>query len=464
MIRFKAPFSMPSLRALLTHSVTKNAAALYGIQFAGYIVPLVTLPYLARVLGPAGFGLLLFSQSFALWASLTVEYGFNLSATRDVARDHNNNGDGNDGENDSDNDNDNHSTNNKNEIKNKSKKEALANIAAGVLGAKVMLLAGLVVIAVVTGASVPAFRQHPLYFICALLQTLAFGFSPFWYFQGIESMVRAVLVETICRTSATAFVFVLIRAPGDGWKVLALQALAGCTTLTIQTLWMYREVEFRWPNVDDSRRALRSGWDMFIFRGAYQIYGTANAFILGLFAGSIQAVGYFGGAERIARALQGLTTPFTQALYPHMSQAIARSRSQGARTARWTMTLACGIGITLALLLGLRARLIVTLILGSDYGPSVPVLYVLALVLAINGFNSSMIMQWMLPSGMERLVGRITLGAIAINLIVAATLAPARGPIGMAWAMLMAETCKAGALTTVLLRAEASPANGLAPT
>ena len=73
-------------RALLTHSVAKNAAALYAIQFAGYIVPLVTLPYLSRVLGPAGFGLLLFSQSFALWASMIIEYGFNLSATRDVAR------------------------------------------------------------------------------------------------------------------------------------------------------------------------------------------------------------------------------------------------------------------------------------------------------------------------------------------------------------------------------------------
>jgi PST family polysaccharide transporter len=440
-------------RALLTHSVAKNAAALYAIQFVGYIVPLVTLPYLSRVLGPTGFGLLLFSQSFALWASMIIEYGFNLSATRDVAREHSRPG----------NTKSNHG--NKNDDWDTTEKEAIAEIAAGVLGAKLLLLAGLASIGVLTAVSVPVFREHPLYFLCAMSQTLAFGFSPFWYFQGIESMVRAVVVETICRTSATAFIFLLVRAPGDGWKVLALQALAGSTTLTIQTLWMYREIRFRWPHFADSMRALRSGWDMFIFRGAYQIYGTANAFILGLFAGSIQSVGYFGGAERITRALQGLTTPFTQALYPHMSQAIARGRGEAARTARWTMTLSCGIGLALALILGLRARLIVTFILGPAYGVSVSVLHVMALVLAVNAVNSALIMQWMLPAGMERIVGRITAGAIGINLVAAAVLAPTRGPVGMAWAILMAEICKALALTTVLLRVEESPeppGNGLA--
>src|SRR3981189_3095067 len=71
---------------IIRHPVARNALALYGIQVAGYVIPLLTIPYLARVLHPQGFGLLLFAQSFAMWASVVIEYGFNLSATRDVAR------------------------------------------------------------------------------------------------------------------------------------------------------------------------------------------------------------------------------------------------------------------------------------------------------------------------------------------------------------------------------------------
>src|SRR5271170_3117675 len=98
-------------RRLSRHPVAKNMLALYGIQFAGYVIPLATLPYLARVLRPERFGLLLFAQSFAMWASITFEYGFNLSATREVAQ-------------------------------NRQNQNALASTAAGVLGAKLMLLAG----------------------------------------------------------------------------------------------------------------------------------------------------------------------------------------------------------------------------------------------------------------------------------------------------------------------------------
>src|SRR5258708_16352230 len=80
------PNTVSFVRRVVNHPVTHNALALYGVQIAGYVIPLVTLPYLARVLRPEAFGLLLFGQSFALWASLVIEYGFGLSAAREIAQ------------------------------------------------------------------------------------------------------------------------------------------------------------------------------------------------------------------------------------------------------------------------------------------------------------------------------------------------------------------------------------------
>jgi PST family polysaccharide transporter len=418
------------VRRVVNHPVAQNALGLYGVQIAGYVVPLITLPYLARVLRPEGFGLLLFAQSFALWASLTIEYGFNLSATREVA-------------------------------KNRGKRDILSATAAGVLGAKAILLSGFVVIAGTAAWSVINFRQHPMYLLWALPQTLALGFSPFWYFQGTERMVRAVIVEFLARAAAAAFVFLVIRTPGDGWKVLALQAAAGCACTLTLTLWMYREVAFRRPRWRDSTRALRAGWDMFLFRGAYNFYSTANAFILGLFVSPVQ-VGYYGGAERIARALQGLTLPLTQALYPRMSHLVSQSTVKAARLARFTLSLAGATGLVFALLLALSVRwLVVPIILGPGYEPSASVLYIFALLLPVNTINSALIMHWMLPLGMEQLVSKITLGAIATNVILAALLAPRFAHVGMAWAILIAETGKFTVLVLILLWRGLTPMSAL---
>ncbi|MGQ9494611.1 MAG: oligosaccharide flippase family protein [Anaerolineae bacterium] len=49
-----------TIRTALRSSVAKNAVSLYVIQFANYILPLITVPYLVRVLGPAGFGVVAF--------------------------------------------------------------------------------------------------------------------------------------------------------------------------------------------------------------------------------------------------------------------------------------------------------------------------------------------------------------------------------------------------------------------
>jgi len=50
---------------VLKGRTAQNLLALYGVQFANYLLPLLTLPYLARVLGPSGFGVLAVGQSLA---------------------------------------------------------------------------------------------------------------------------------------------------------------------------------------------------------------------------------------------------------------------------------------------------------------------------------------------------------------------------------------------------------------
>jgi PST family polysaccharide transporter len=70
----------------LDRGLARNVASLYGVQFANYLLPLITIPYLTRVLGVATWGLVAFAQAFGAYASIGIEYGFHLSATRAVAK------------------------------------------------------------------------------------------------------------------------------------------------------------------------------------------------------------------------------------------------------------------------------------------------------------------------------------------------------------------------------------------
>jgi polysaccharide transporter, PST family len=150
----------PRLRQLLTvlrHPISQNAFAIYVVQFAVSVLPLVTLPWIARKLGPGELGLVVFSQSFAWILQLVVEFGFGSSATRAVARTRDDDAE-------------------------------VARVVAAVQGAKLALSLIAVLIAVIALFAVPIFRAHPGYLALALCTALTQGFNPGWYFVGIERL------------------------------------------------------------------------------------------------------------------------------------------------------------------------------------------------------------------------------------------------------------------------------------
>lgn len=65
--------------------MVRNAALMYLVQMTSYLFPLLILPYLARVLSQEKFGLIGFSQMSLYYFMILTDYGFNLTATREVA-------------------------------------------------------------------------------------------------------------------------------------------------------------------------------------------------------------------------------------------------------------------------------------------------------------------------------------------------------------------------------------------
>ena len=80
------PSGSADAKALHRRGFIHNVIALYGVQACTYALPLLTFPYLAHVLGPSGWGVVVFAQAIGDLIASVVEYGFDISASRETSR------------------------------------------------------------------------------------------------------------------------------------------------------------------------------------------------------------------------------------------------------------------------------------------------------------------------------------------------------------------------------------------
>ena len=171
-------------RRLLQHTVVRNAALLYAVQFSGYVLPLITLPYLSRVLSTEMFGVIAFAQSFIWYFVPLTEYGFNVTATRAVA------------------------------VARESPDE-INRIFSAVMTAKALLTAAGFVIVSVVVALVPILRTHWRLYLVMFLMVIANMLFPLWLFQGMQKMQHVAVRDLASKLLSLAALFAFVHSDRD---------------------------------------------------------------------------------------------------------------------------------------------------------------------------------------------------------------------------------------------------------
>jgi PST family polysaccharide transporter len=367
----------------------------------------VTLPYLARILSPKHWGLVAFAQSFGLYAALVVEFGFMLSATREVAR---------------------HRTDSR----------KLGEIFASVVGAKAILAACCLVIATVIVTFLPTFQGHRIMMYSGVLAGIAQGYNVAWFYQGIERMRVVSAIDISSKALFSVSIFLFIHSPKDDWAVLCIQCFWYCAATVLLTLRVYREYPIARLTLRTAISAIKSSSSMFLYRGSLTLYTTANTLILG-FLSTPFSVAYYSAAEKINNVLLNSGTPVSQAIYPKMNYLATHDPNAAARIARTTLQAAFILGWLLCLASILSAPLVVRILFGSGYEPVVPVLRILGLALPSVTCSIVLGVQCMLPLGMDKEFNLITILAGIFNVAAALFLVPRYAHIGMAWSLVMTE-------------------------
>jgi PST family polysaccharide transporter len=415
----------PNSEKLLSRGFINNVIALYGVQACTYALPLLTFPYLARVLGPSGWGIVVFASAIGDVIASVVEYGFDISASRETSRQ-------------------------------RHEPERLSALISGVLGAKFLLA-----ILCIGGALFSRRFTHHIapslaLFWASTIWGVCQGINMLWFFQGLERMRLASALEIGGKVLATLSIFMLVHKPADGWKVMAAQCVGCVVAHGVTVVLAYREVGFRWPTPSSVWNALRLGGSMFVFRAVQSISGSVNRLVLGSVA-PVAVLGEYAGAERITRVFQQGLWPVNQALYPKLTQQMVHNPRRAMKTVRHSLLLLGGLGLVFGVAIFMEAPLLVHFVLGPAFQESVPVLRVFSLWIPLIALCTVMIFQLLLPNQLDNQFNFVNFTAGLLGIVAALLLAPKLGAIGIAWSAVVAQLYTLIAFSFVLVRAGLNP-------
>jgi len=410
-------------RNFLKSKITQNAASLYMVQACRKLLPLFILPYLARVLGPSGWGNVAFAQGVGEFISIFVEFGFILSATRDLAQ-------------------------------SKGSKGDCGRIAVGTFAAQAVLATIGILVALAVSTQVPLLHSHPRLLCAGLVYGVAQGMMPTWLFQGLERMTLASFLEITSKVAAVGAVFLFVHSPSDEWKVLFFQSLAPVVSLLAGVWVAHRHLTLYVPTFDMVWESIKAGWKMFLLRSGLATYSTANVLILAMFAPA-GIVGYYASAEKVSKAIVGLLLPIRDAFYPRLSHLAAHSAKEGARLTKISAYIEIGAGVILSVATFAGAHLIVSLVFGRTFEAAVPILQILALLPFIVSLSDAIGLQSLLPAGKESLVMIAIVAGGLVNMAFAVMLAPRFMAEGMAISVVLAEAAVCAVLMFIVARTTA---------
>lgn len=362
-------------------TVAGNFMWLSLLQVAGYVFPLITMPYLARVIGVEGFGKIAFAGAIMVWIQTIADWGFNLTATRDVAQ-------------------------------NRDNPQKVSEIFSNVLWARCVLMLLSFIVLVLLILLVPKFRENSSIILVTFLMVPGHILFPDWFFQAIEKMRYITILNVLMKLIFTVAVFIFIKQPED----YILQPLFTSLGYVVSGLIALYYIVYKWdikihkPNGRGVLQTIKRSTDVFINNLAPNLYNSFSTVLLGFFGGGI-ANGIYDGGVRFFNIGNQLLHIFTRTFFPFLSRRPEKHNQFAMLT--------IGVTVVMAVILYVGAPWLVEFILSPEFADSVIVLRILAISLVFVTLSSVYGSCYLIVHKQERLLRKITVYSSLSGFIIA---------------------------------------------
>ena len=401
-------------------SIKKNYIFNLSYQILIMIIPLITTPYLSRVLGAENIGIYSYTLSITTYFILFGSLGVAMYGQREIAFA-------------------------QDDLYKRSKifKEIVILRAITLLFSMFLFYIAFC-----------SHGEYKVYYLIFLFEILANMIDISWYFQGLEEFKKTVMRNTIVKLISVICIFVFVKESTDLNKYFIIYVLS--TFLGNLSLWMYLPRFVQMVKIKELNlfRHIKPTIMLFIPQVATQIYTVLDKTMIGVIVSNKAEVGYYEQAQKMIKLLMTIATSLGTVMMPRIAATFA---SGNHKKVREYMNKSFSFILLLAfpLMFGIISvsSSFVPLFYGKGYDKVVPLLCVISPIIVLIGLSNVTGTQYLLPTRKQnQYTLSVVIGAI-VNFILNLILIKHFASIGASIATVIAEL----AVTTtqfILIRKE----------
>lgn len=279
--------------------IGENMLALGLLNGIYMLSPLILIPYLMRTIGAESYGIYIFSWTFIYYFIFIVNYGFDFSATKEIAihRDDN---------------------------------QKVSAIFSSTFVTRLLLVLVSFILLACCLLLVPKFNAMSKLILLGAGVIVGQALFPTWLFQGMQEMKFITFINAITRLTPLALIFIFVKSEADIGLIMLFQSvgyLIGGIFSHIFSIKHYK-LNFIKPTFSDIKKCLAGSCNMFLSTVGISFYRETNTLILGFVTGNFELVGYYALADKILRAFQTLLNAFSQAIFPYFGNRMAHNKQE----------------------------------------------------------------------------------------------------------------------------------------
>ncbi|USS84731.1 polysaccharide biosynthesis C-terminal domain-containing protein [Fructilactobacillus myrtifloralis] len=385
--------------------VIKNYLYNAFYQIFVLLVPLLTTPYLARVLGPHGVGINEFTNANMQYFIIFGSIGVAIYGNRQIAYVREN-------------------------------RQKLTNTFYEIFFMKIITVGIAYIAFFVFLMLIHRFRQ---YYLAQSFALLAAAFDISWFFQGVEDFAVTVVRNFLVKITTLVLIFTFVKSYDDLFLyilILSLSLLAGNLTMFPSLKRFIGKPQ--WNKLRLFRHFLPS-LVLFIPEIATQIYLYVNKTMLGVMT-NVTTSGYFGQSDKIVKMSLAVVTATGLVMLPHVSNAY--KNGDHAKVQKYLYTsfeFVTAIAVPLACGIAAIAPVLVPLFLSSRFTAVIPLLMIESGVVLLIGWSNVIGVQYLVPTGQNAKYNySVIIGAVC-NIIANVPLIILWGAVGTAIATVISE-------------------------
>lgn len=390
------------------NSIKMNAIMNVIYTVTNMVFPLITYPYITRILSATGMGKVSFFTSVSNYAIMIGSLGISTYGIRAVAKV-------------------------RDDEKQLSKVTSELLILNSVITAIVVALLALLV------PFVDKFRAEPILLITNILIVVATPFGLTWLYSGLEQYPYITKRNLVFKGISLVLVFLLVKKNSDYPIYAELTAFSAIGAYLCNFIYSRKLVRFKISRELQYKYHFKPMLYLFASILAVSVYTNLDIIMLGFINGD-EAVGFYSVASKVKWLLLSAVNAVSAVLLPRLSNYISNNEVEKYnQTLKKSVTFTFLITVPLATYFVVEAGDSIRLLGGSGYEPAIICMQFLMPILIISGFSNVTGNQVLIPSGRDSCFMKAVATGAIVDVVLNAVLMPSLAATGAAIATLIAE-------------------------